>query len=375
MTLPPLTYITVDSVLEGAGHTQVLPYLAGLAELGLRIELHSFETAQIAETTLEQIASLGINWSPHRFGRSGPRGGVERLLRGAALSRRAELVHARGTLPAASAYLGRAHSWLWDMRGFWTDARIAVGTVRPGSLVERTLRRLEEHVAKSADAIVVLSDRARNELGQRYGRAVASKARTIPTCTDLSRFSFVELPPYPPYRLLFSGSLSPRYDLPTMISFAKALGAHGKVELTALVPQTSPRLAELRASDAFVLHPSQTEIPGQVARSHAGLCVLAPSPADVASMPTKVGEFLATGRPVIVSPGIGDLDRLLSDYACGVVIGSPEHDAVRAGARQFAEMLTDQELPSRCRALATKYFDVATAVQKLFDIYTEIVPR
>jgi glycosyltransferase involved in cell wall biosynthesis len=374
MTLPPLTYITVDSVLEGAGHTQVLPYVAGLARLGLRIELHSFETAPIAGTTLEQLANQGIIWSPHRFGRPGPRGGVERLLREAAVSRRAELVHARGTLPAASAYLGRAHSWLWDMRGFWTDARIAVGTVRPGSLVERTLRQLEERVAKSADAIVVLSDRARTELGQRYGPAVASKARTIPTCTDLYRFSFAELPPYPPYRLLISGSLSPRYDLPTMISFAKALEAHGKVELTAVVPQTSPRLAEVQASDAVVLHPSQAEIPGEVSRSHAGLCVLVPSPADVASMPTKVAEFLATGRPVIVSPGIGDLDRLLADYRCGVVL-RPSDDAIYSGARELAEMLSDPELPSRCRKLATDHFDVGHAVHQLFDIYAQMAQR
>jgi len=375
MTLPPLTYITVDSVLEGAGHSQVLPYVAGLAALGLRTELHSFEAAPVAETTLEQLANQGIIWSPHRFGRRGPLGGVERLLRGAALSRRAELVHARGTLPAASAYLGRAHCWLWDMRGFWTDARIAVGTVRPGSLVERTLRHLEQRVATSADAIVVLSDRARTELGQRYGPAVASKARTIPTCTDLSRFSFAKLLPCPPYRLLFSGSLSRRYDLRTMISFAKALEAHGKVELTALVPQTSPRLAELQASDAFVLHPSQTEIPGQVARSHAGLCVLVPSPADVASMPTKVAEFLATGRPVIVSTGIGDLDRLLADYGCGVVLGPSGEDAIHSAARQLAEMLTDPELPSRCRKLATDHFDVANAVHQLFDMYAQMAQR
>jgi glycosyltransferase involved in cell wall biosynthesis len=258
------------------------------------------------------------------------------------------------------------------MRGLWTDARIAVGAVHPGSLVETTLRNLEKRVAISADGIVVLSDRARAVLEWRYGQVVAAKARTIPTCTDLSRFVFTDLPGHPPYRLLISGSLSPRYDLRTMVGFGQALRTYGRVELTALVPRTTPRLTELTGTDARVLHPSQAEIPLQVADHHAGLCILVPSAADVASMPTKVGEFLATGRPVIVSRGIGDLDKLLTDYDCGILVDSPKDDDVGNGARQLVEKLADPELPSRCRKLAEDHFNLAQGLRKLYDIYTQI---
>jgi len=48
--LPPLTYLTVDSVTEGIGLSQVFRYVERLAGRGIDVTLHSFErTAPLTE--------------------------------------------------------------------------------------------------------------------------------------------------------------------------------------------------------------------------------------------------------------------------------------------------------------------------------------
>ncbi len=42
-----------------------------------------------------------------------------------------------------------------------------------------------------------------------------------------------------------------------------------------------------------------------------GLSFVRPCPSKVSSSPTKIGEYLAAGLPVISTAGIGDVDELL----------------------------------------------------------------
>jgi glycosyltransferase involved in cell wall biosynthesis len=370
-----LTYLTVDSLAEGVGASQVTPYLAELRRAGWDVEVHSFERSVVSADVAARVADLGITWQPHRFGLGGPAGGVRRLLRGMAAVRGAQLVHARGTLPAGSALLAKPTHWVWDMRGLWTDARIAAGRITPGSPTERALRRLERRVAIGAAAIVTLSERARDVLANEYGADVAVKVEVIPTCVDLDRFPIQAMPPRPPLRLGLSGTFGSRYDLNVVAELATALSLSGPVELAAATPPHSPRLDELRQVGADIRHPAHADIPLTLSRMHVGLCILRPSRADAASMPTKVGEFLATGRPVVVSREVGDLDDLLRRHRAGVIFDERARDGVNAAASQLLALLEDPELSRRCRGLAESHFDVRQGSVRLDRLYRRVLER
>ena len=136
-TVPAITYLSVDSLSGGVGASQVLPYIERLARRGASVTLHSFENGAPSPEALVRLRAAGVDWHTHRFGRDGHVGGLGRMLRGAWFVRRAPLVHGRGDLPALAASLRRSRPFVWDMRGFWVDERIMVGSVRRGSLVER----------------------------------------------------------------------------------------------------------------------------------------------------------------------------------------------------------------------------------------------
>ena len=60
--------------------------------------------------------------------------------------------------------------------------------------------------------------------------------------------------------------------------------------------------------DALRVSATRDEMAKLVSSCHVGLSVCRDDagPSLQAAMPTKIGEFLASGRPVVVNPGPGD---------------------------------------------------------------------
>ncbi len=81
---------------------------------------------------------------------------------------------------------------------------------------------------------------------------------------------------------------------------------------------------------------------------------------------------MASGRPVVVSKGIGDMDSFLNEFKAGVVIDT-ENDSLLGKAQELLELLNDPETPKQCRALAEKYFDIDSGVSTYIKTYDQIL--
>src|SRR3954451_4852194 len=75
--LPPLTYLTVDSLTEGVGLSQVVPYVSRLAAGGMPVTLHPFEKEDPPASLRNRLAAVGVRWRAHRFLSAGPLAGLE----------------------------------------------------------------------------------------------------------------------------------------------------------------------------------------------------------------------------------------------------------------------------------------------------------
>jgi glycosyltransferase involved in cell wall biosynthesis len=369
--LPPLTYLSADSMSEGVGASQVLPYVEALSRQGMTVRLHSLEKGQPSPEIADRLDAAGVRWHPHPWGGWGPTAGLARLVRGATYLCDAELVHARSDIPAGSALLARRPAWIWDMRGFWADERMEMGLLRPGSPQERLMRSIERQSAKKAAGIVTLTAAAIDELERRHGPSIRRKSRVITTCVELNRFPVSPMPPPEPLNLLLAGTLSRRYDVPLMLRLIDELRRRRGTQLTALIPGPSPWDGALQDAGVPIQRAATVDMPGHLRASHAGLSVLRPGGgvAMKASMPTKVGEFLASGRPMVVNAGLGDLDQLLTDHECGVILRDDTPESVVAGADSIERLLADRDTPARCRKLAEDNFRLETAVDDLVEVY------
>lgn len=371
MSLPPVTYLTTDSLSEGVGASQVLAYVEGLANRGLDVRLHSFEKIRPTDAQRRRLREQGVHWTPHDFGAAGARGGLSRVGVGALAIRGAELVHARSDLPAASALLARSACWVWDVRSLWADQRIALGVLKEGGPEHRVLQRIEKAAARRSTAVTTLAAAVLPVLTDRHGPALAGKASVIPTCVDLDRFELAPMPSGPAVRLLLAGTLNAYYDVDAMLALV-AVGRRRRRAVLKVLSPTATQWDEAFAGAAALRGAAMpAEMPARLADSHVGLsvCRADAGVSLTAAMPTKVAEFLAVGRPVVVNPGLGDADHLIEEAQAGVVLRDLSSQGLELAWDRIEELVADPETPSRCRALAAEHFDLERGLDRLLETY------
>jgi glycosyltransferase involved in cell wall biosynthesis len=371
--LPDLQYVSFDSILHSVGASQVRRYVELLGRGGTKIHLVTFEDDDPPDEARRAMVEAGVDWHPLPFGSHGQVGGAVRALRAWRRMRGQRLVHARSDLAAMAASFRPRQPFIWDMRGFWVDERIALGLVRSGSFAERLLRANERRLARSSRAIIVLSEAAKVEAVERYAIA-PDKVVVIPTCVDLDLFRYAPVPTGP-VRVLLSGTFSARYDVVAMARFILSLQRRTAAEAEVVSPDPAVS-AELRRCgvdhDASSARPDQ--MPAVVERSSVGICFQRPDPLTAAnSVPTKIAEFLATGRPVVVSPGLGDMDDILGRFRCGVVVDGFTEAALDRAADELLALLADGDLSVRCRKAAEENFSLTDAIERLQRTYKSAV--
>lgn len=369
--LPVVTYLSPDSVAEGVGASQVLAYVGRLVERGVQVRLVSFEKARPDDAELERIAALGVDWVPKEFGRHGPVGGLGRVVTAARAAAEAPLVHARSELAAASALLARNERWIWDARSLLTDQRLALGTLRKNSAERVVLRAVERAAARRSSAIVALTQAVIPELERRHGASIPPKTTVITTCVDLDRCPFSP-PPAGAVRFLLAGTLNGYYDVPTMMRLVRAFRRRSATELVVAVPTTTPWGKELSAeADEFLVGTPPAGMPRLIAESTVGLSVCRHDAGVslLAAMPTKIGEFLSTGRPVVVNLNLGDAGRIVEDERCGIALHGTTDVEIAAAVERLAGLLDDPDTPARCRDVAERRFDLNAGVDALIGVY------
>lgn len=363
----------MDPLTSTVGSSQVLAYVERLAVRGVCVDLVTFEH-DVDSVLHSRLVDLGIAWRPQRFGKHGAVGGLSRVLRAAWVIRKAEVVHARSDMAAAATILTRIAHWVWDVRSFWADQKVAIGVFRPGSPQERVFRWVERRSASRATAVITLTGSAIEELDRRYGGVVGKKARVITTCVDLGRFRVSPMPPKSEIRVLLAGTLNRFYDLGSMLDFVAELRRRRPVKLIVASPEETSWEKELAEIDVERVSATPEEMAELVASCHVGLSICRDDSGVslLAAMPTKIGEFLASGRPVIINPGLVDAAELIGSDNCGVVFGSSVSGRLEEAANLLERQLDDPHLPDRCRKLAETHFDLDGGVDQLVTTYYSV---
>ena len=137
------------------------------------------------------------------------------------------------------------------------------------------------------------------------------------------------------------------------------------------------RLVQLGLSpeDYRVSTVAPSGVPEHLAAADFAFCFIKPGYSKLSSSPTKIGEFLASGLPVLCNSGIGDTDELLVRNRVGVLLRTFGRESYIQALREVDQLATDTDLRQRCRAVARQYFDLGTIggarYHKLYLLVTE----
>lgn len=389
-------YLTRNGLLEPLGQSQVMAYLRGLSRQH-RIALITYEKVEdfadagrVAAARAECTA-LGIRWLPQRFLAQpklvAPALSMLRMVWLTAREARGQgvrLIHARSYIPAAVALVvGRLRGvpFIFDMRALWPEELITAGRLRRGSLLHKAIVAAERACLRRAAGVVSLTHAAVDHLRRVYPKDMAGqRVAVIPTCADLARFVPAGRPPDRKVVGCLGTVLSGWFRLDWLAAFFRAAARRDPGVTFELTTRDNPEDVRGALKDApevlgrleiasSLSDRVQEVLHGQV----ASVMFFADGLSKLGSSPTRMGEVLGCGLPVVANDGVGDVARIIRDYRVGVLAAGPAPEQMEAAYDELQELLADPELPARCRRAAEEVFSLEAGTAAYLRLYEDII--
>lgn len=381
-------------------YSQALGYLKGLSKKGTLVYILSFEkkkylTGKNIAGIKESLDKEGMKWFFLNYHKrfqllSKPYDVVRGVCAIFYISfkERIGIIHARGAFCALMGILPRIflrRKMIFDIRGFMAEEYVDAGLWNKKSIFYKILATIEQYLMKKADEVVVLTQRARDLLAEM--RLSDRKITVIPTCVDLERFNLkkeINDEIKTKYMLdgklilIYTGSLGTWYMLSEMIDFYKELQNLENNTMFFILSQTEKdwikqHIPEKLAKGIIVDSTEPENVPMLMNLADVGIFFIKPCFSKAVSCPTKFGEYLACGLPVVINKGIGDTEKIVKDNKVGVVVESFAVTEYRRAISELQKLLKDGEgLRKRCRNVAEKYFSLKDGVDKYDSIYKRL---
>jgi len=369
-------YLSLDDPLV---HSQVVAYLEGLAKRGHTVHLLTFDTPLTPERREELSRDLerrGISWHSRRYHKrpSLPATVYDAVTGAFAALRimrrhRLDTIHARNHVPVAMGLIVKRLSGcrlIFDLRGLMAEEYVDAGNWKRGGLAYRLTERVQGAAIRRADGMVMLTEAVRRHLfGQGNGTALRA---VIPCCVDLVSFNG-GAPAAADVRrelgvgerpiMVYVGKFSGWYLEREMVDFF-ATARQQRPDLVFLVlTQSDQAIIEgefarvgAGADDYRVLRVAPEEVGRYLSAAEFGLSFVRPCFSKISSSPTKIGEYLAAGLPVVSTAGIGDVDGLLEGDHVGVLVRELAAAGYETAAQAALALAADPEARERCRQVA-----------------------
>ena len=387
----------------------MLPYLQGCAARGHAISILSCEKPDLFakhRATVQKLCDQsGIDWQPLSYHKHPLV--LSAVYDAYAMSRAAlrlhrdrsfDIVHCRSYMPGSAALRlkrRRGVRLIFDMRGFWPEERTEGRSWRLENpvfkLVYGYFKRLEARLLNEADHIVTLTHAAKQIVEERpefKGRR--PRISVIPCSVDFDHFPLAaklrekaraELGiQSASLVLLYLGSLGGNYMLDEMLDFFRAMLVEKADCRFLFVTMNNGDAIRSTARDRgidpdrlVIVSATREEVPMRMAAADWGIAFKQPSYSAAGCSPTKLGEMLTMGIPVVANAGVGDVEAMLNDMATGVAIHQFSEESYSAAIEDLkAVTISPKEIRSRARAV----LDLGQASERYSEIYRALrVPR
>ena len=389
-------YLTRNGLLEPLGQSQVMGYLKGLSQ-DYQITLITFEkpedmaNKQAMDSARADCEAYGINWHPKIFRRRpkllAPAWSMFEMFWSALQAARrgdAQLIHARSYLPAAAAWAVNRLTgtpFIFDMRALWPEELMTAGRLQRGSIVHKVLTRLEKLCLRDAAAVVSLTDAAVGYLQDQYPTELKEQhIAVIPTCADLQRFKRSNKPPservYGCVGTVLSGWFLMDW-LAALFNTVAQKDPEARFEVVTRDDAETVRAAldiDGKLGDRLSIFPSASEsVHEALQKQSTSVMFFTAGTSKLGSAPTRLGEALGCGIPVVANEGVGDVADIIRRYNVGVIVKDASKKAMAVALDELETLRSDPDLPSRCRKAAEEVFSLEVGTEAYRKLYAEIL--
>jgi len=381
--------------------------MCGLSRLGYKITILSCEKKdrfrKMYSVIKERLDRAGILWEYLSFSTRPPLlskfWDIERLkAKAARLHRRSgfSIVHCRSYMASMVGLHLKTRQgvpFIFDMRGFWADERVDGGVWNMAnpiySKLYRYFKRFEKKCLLTADATVCLTKSGIREMRtwDYVNPGVAAKLHHITTCCDIASFhpSYEEkkqrLFDETDIRFVYIGSIGPWHSYDQLTAFIRTAYNYLPGSSFKLIINTGREAIENfivqnnfrrdRFDIKFIPH---RQVPEELIGTDIAFFFNPRQYSKIACSPTKMGEMLSAGLPVITGPAVGDVDELVTGNNIGCIIKEFNEKTVLAALQNVINMCKSGRLAvmDRCLQTADSYYSLAKGIEKYRNIYQSL---
>jgi glycosyltransferase involved in cell wall biosynthesis len=396
-----ILYITYDGLSDPLGQSQILPYIKGLAAQGYKFTILSFEKKDRYLREKDILQNLtkesNIDWVPLWFTSKPPllskfydavkmRQAAVRLQK----NQHFDMVHCRSYIAAdAGLYLKKRFGikFFFDMRGFWADEKKDGGSWNMENPIFKRVysyyKKKEKEYLQNADYIISLTTAGKKEMltWPYYNEQIPISI--IPCCADMNHFTLTDPNQKEKGReilnitqdklvLSYLGSLGTWYMIDEMLKLFKKIKNVYDNAFFLFVTPSDPQLIlsrlatyDLQEVDLKIIEALRPEVPLYIKASDINISFIKPVYSKLSSSPTKLGEVLSMGIPVISNSGVGDVETIINEINGGFVFHQFSEDEYEQ-LINYLPMLLNKN-PSEIRDKAVAIYSLSKGI----DLYTQ----
>jgi len=368
-------FMTYDGLCDPLGQSQVLPYIEGLSRYGYKFTLFTFEKKdrfkKLGKQLNQRCDQNAIDWKPLKYTKKPPIGStvydmrkLYQRIKELHNEKPIDLIHSRSYLPAIIALKLKkkfAIPFLFDMRGFYADERVdgKIWNLKNPAfrMVFEYFKTNERKFIEEASAIVSLTNAGKDEIerwfleDKRFGgdenyynfdvaSSVKEKISVIPCTADLDHFEPDRISPIKRTWACAQYGLDPDLDyLGYVGSMHTWYMTYEMIDCYSAILKSNPQVRflilshddigiyrkyaeDLGIPSSYIVkvEADRKDIPALLSLMSASIFFILPAYSKKASSPTKQGELMAMGVPVICNDGVGDSGEIVRNYNSGFVI-------------------------------------------------------
>lgn len=403
-----ILFISYDGLTDPLGPSQIIPYLIGLTKHGYQFTILSCEKKEKFLAGHAAITNIlkpyPIKWVPIPYHKkpavlSSIYDVIQLKNKAKQLHKKEhfDLVHTRPGVPALVGLWMKNNfelKFLNDIREFFAESRVDGGMWNKENFFYKKIynffKRKEDEAIAASDGIVCLTYAAEKIIKQFQSYRKEIPIKVIPCSVDIDLFDPEKIDralksefaqklgiSENDFIISYLGSIGGWYLTGQMMEFCKMV--YDKMP-SAKFLFISPHQHETIYKEAekigipfqniLVTNASRNQVPALLSFSNYSLFFIKPCYSKLSSSPTKHGEIMAMGIPVITNSGVGDVEAIVEKYNSGIVLKKlNDIELFKTADELLKENKFDKKL---IRKGAVDFYNLKNSIISYNEIYSEI---
>ncbi len=404
-----ILFISYDGMTDPLGQSQVIPYLVGLTKYGYKFTILSCDKpiryADKKAVILKLLEAYPIKWISIPYHKNPPVISsyydflmLKKKSRQLHAKEKFDMVHTRPGIPTLVALLMKKKlglKYLNDIRGFWADERVDGGMWNLKNplfkAIYKWFKKKEYESVEIADYNTCLTYKAKSEI--QSWKNIPNQPipiTVIPCSVDMQLFdpgnidadmlnklkSTLKIEDSD-FIISYLGSIGGWYLTDEMMQLCKKIIDNTQfAKILFISPHNHNLIYEaakrsgIAAEKIIVTYGERPYIPALLSLSKFSVFFIKPCYSKMSSSPTKHGEIMAMGIPVITNAGVGDVEEIIEKYNSGIVLKTLSTGEFEDCATMIPYSTFDNK---KIREGASDYYSLDNAIQKYLKVYDHIL--